>query len=405
MGILKTIPMSFPIAASTSERSQPKLQLACERLEQLAATLQPGERLPTIQQMRREFGVSLTTLNSALEEMEARKVLQRRNGVGVFVAPRATRTVALLCDPSFLEGNAHSPLWSALVKGLRERIEAAGETLEIHFARPATPKTPPIPDALAWQLEQKRVQGVLGLGLHLETVQWLQNAGVPLVGFACWGDEETHHVSYAHGQQFFEAAIAILREQNCRVIEAWFPVMSWMWPNHQVGSGRWRELCGELGEQIAAAARGTGVAVKARFLTELLEQQNPQISHQEQGFQLAQTVFGPQSNVQTKPDGIIMWDDMTAHGALIGLHRLGVDVGQQVVIVSQSNAGSPVLERESDEITRLEFEPQAVVALMFEQIETLMENEAREPRPLLVPATRRDSSLLSRLNSGAESDE
>lgn len=371
---------------SPAGRLQPKLQWACERLEGLALELGAGARLPTTQALRSELGVSLTTLNSALVELEGRGVLRRCNGVGVFVAAKQARTIALLCDPSFLEGNAHSPLWSSLVRGLRECAQAQGEVTEFHFSRPATPKTAPISESLERQLAQKRVHGVLGLGLHRETVEYLQGAEVPLVGFACWGNARLHQVAYAHDERFFRDGAEILREQGCRKIEAWFPVMRWMWPNYADADAHWRNLCALYCRQIDEAARQLGCEIAPRFHARLLDVGAPKMTHQEQGYALVQEVFG--SNV--RPDGLVFWDDLMAHGALIALHQLGVRVGVDLRVVSQANAGSPVLERESDEIVRLEFDPQIAVARMLDELESLTRGEGAKSRTQFVEAKRRE---------------
>lgn len=381
--------MSIPIKDDSrlGRRAQPQLQKASESLEAMALEMEAGTCLPPVLELRRSLGVSLTTLNSALGVLEARGVVERRNGVGVFVLPRS-RAVALLCDPSFFEGSSHSPLWSLMAKGLRERAEQKNEGLEFHFSRVAGLKNSPLPVALTRAIEEKRVQGVLGLGLHVQAMRWLQESGVPTVGFACWGDEKSHLVSYDHERDFLEQGASILAERGCSRVELWRPVTQWLWPQYPDHLEVLRHHVARLGEHWQEVAGGLFESAAMRFCPELLKENAPTRSHQEQGRMLVQQVFGrPRKHW---PQGVLVWDDMMAHGALMALGPLGVEVGRGLQFVSQSNAGSPVLEREREAMTLLEFDPDEGVQLMFDQLERLMNGQRMAPGLTPLKARRRD---------------
>src|SRR5688500_12473756 len=118
MGSVKTITRS---RVHRSVR-QTKLQETCGQLEDLAHSLGPDAKLPTVIQLRDRFGVSVATLNSALTELEAQRVIRRKHGVGIYVSPRIRqRTVCLICDPSFFRVAGASPFWNLLVDQVRQR--------------------------------------------------------------------------------------------------------------------------------------------------------------------------------------------------------------------------------------------------------------------------------------------
>ena len=95
-----------PAAAAGSSR------LVAERLsDRLAAllsaqvengALQPGDRLPTEQQLAASHGVSRTVVREAVHQLKSRGMLLSRQGSGVFVAAPAENK-ALAFDPTVLE--------------------------------------------------------------------------------------------------------------------------------------------------------------------------------------------------------------------------------------------------------------------------------------------------------------
>jgi DNA-binding LacI/PurR family transcriptional regulator len=99
-----------------------------------------GARLPPIPRLASEFGVSLRTVHLALQRLEAEGYVEKRNGVGTFVAsrhrPMTLGETAAVC----MESGAHlyGDLWSLLMQALQSRQMAPvgvdtshGEALEM----------------------------------------------------------------------------------------------------------------------------------------------------------------------------------------------------------------------------------------------------------------------------------
>ena len=126
-------------------RTQPRLptlpvptRLVAERLPDRLATLlraqiesgslQPGERLPTEQQLALAHGVSRTVVREAVHQLRSGELLQSRQGSGVYVSP-GPRNVALRFDASVLQSI------DAVVQVREVRRALEGETAALAASR------------------------------------------------------------------------------------------------------------------------------------------------------------------------------------------------------------------------------------------------------------------------------
>ena len=105
-------------------------------------------------------------------------------------------------------------------------------------------------------------------------------------------------------------------------------------------------------------------------------------SHEEQGFQGAMALL---ANADTRPDALIVADDLMTRGALRALAQRGLQPGRDVQIVSHANRGSDVLRGLESELSLIEFDPAAVVQAMFEALEALMAGESPPPEIWIKP--------------------
>jgi len=100
-----------PASAQTPPVADP-LPLVSERLSDRLAqrlgaqiesgVLEPGDRLPTEQQLATAHGVSRTVVREAMHQLKSRALVVARQGSGVFVAPKPVNQ-ALAFDPTVLE--------------------------------------------------------------------------------------------------------------------------------------------------------------------------------------------------------------------------------------------------------------------------------------------------------------
>ena len=357
----------------------PKLRNLCARVHQMALELGPGAQLPTALSLREELGISMATLNSALRELEAHHVIVRRHGVGMWVSPHLhQKTVALLCESSFLRGAGQSPFWDLLLETARARATSHHELLELHLVAREAPAPSPLQRGLSGEIESGQISGIIGIGLSENASRWIEARRVPFV--ALFGPHFS--ASSASVNIDVESLVAqgarALREAGCARVGIWSPVA-----RDEPLALQARDA---LFEQVLGAH---GMAIEPS----LLQPENSQVpelsalSAQEQGFEIARRVFsGPRASW---PDGLLITDDTMTRGALAALRALDVEIGRDVYLATHANRNSPTLPAlmlraaapanagapASAGVTLLEIDPAEIVEMTFALLETLMSGQ------------------------------
>lgn len=99
-----------------------------------AGALTPGDRLPSVAEIQRTYGVNKYTIERAQKELAAEGLLVCRQGSGTFVASPAARATAQrkkilgMCGVGFLNIDA-SPYWAQVMLGMQQAAQAAGNHL------------------------------------------------------------------------------------------------------------------------------------------------------------------------------------------------------------------------------------------------------------------------------------
>ena len=315
-------------------------------LTDLSRRLGPGARLPGVRTLCAELGVSLSTVNGALAELERERLIRRRHGSGIFVAPDLLRRrIALICRPSFFCQLGASPFWGLLLHEAQRRADERGDELQIHFAPP---------DA---ELAQGRLHGVVSVGLDLEFVERIEAHGVPVVAYA----GPARYTVGSNDEGLIRLGFAALHDAGCRRVARW--------RGHGAGSSEERLLFDALAKRAGAPS--------------LSRDADPAPTRQEQGYRLAETVFsGP---ADARPDGILFPDDMLTIGALGAFPAYGVAVGTTVRLATHANVGSPVLLGWERRLIRLEVDPAAIVRTLFDRLEAALTDRPPTPGHTTVP--------------------
>jgi DNA-binding LacI/PurR family transcriptional regulator len=357
-----------------------KTDEASRRLADFVRRLTPHAKLPRVAELRRELGVSLTTLDAALHKLEERQLIYRVQGSGIFVSPRASAGIALICDPSYFRGATHSPFWDILREEAQARAQAHNEQFSCHFTQPPEDYELPIHEGLARQILDGRIQGVLGVGIPKGAAEWLQKHQVPFVAFAGEGNP----VVCLDESELVRIGTRELIHNGCRRIEYWTTTPQWIdvWlehTNHKV----------QIFQEAAQAHGLTLEDIQVRDSRHLLQpipgtEMHVQTveSFQEQGYRIASEVF---CKGNRWPDGVLIDDDLMTYGALMALRKCGVTPGKDVQMISHANRGSTVLMGH-DDLTQIEFDPAEVVACMFDLLEAQIDGQKpQEPCTFIAP--------------------
>jgi len=338
----------------------PKLQALCSQLREQAVRLGAGAKMPTVIALRDELGVSMATLDAALRELETQQVITRKHGVGIYVSPQLhQKSVSLVCDSSVFMSAGHSPVWDILLGAARERARLGGERFELHLAASRDELGAPLQRGLARDIAEKYVDGVIGVGIMQDAVRWIEAQGVPFVSLFGPAFSTRSAAVNIDSERSLELGAQQLAKQGCHRVA--------LWPQqpHEDGLGRiacternksWARSCADYGLQSGPASYGS-----------------PEMSQSEQGFELVSACFS-QPRVQW-PDGILIGDDVLAHGALMAMRQMNVRVGTDVRVVSHANKGSAVLMGHDEPMTLLEIDPNELIEAAFRLLESLLRGE------------------------------
>ncbi len=360
---------------------QTKTQVLRDQLSSLVATMQPDEKLPTMRQLQDQLGVSPMTLHRALSELEAHKLIYRRQGSGTYVAPKndahrvlepGVPTVGLVYDRDIF-GSQASPFGALLMEEARRRASEHGERFSLYLAA-SNDEDAPVHDDLREAVEQGRLRGVLYAGEgNPRALQWLLEHDIPVVSLSYLA-RAPYRVCIDHAQ-LVKLGVQTLVSQGCKHIGLWIPLGVGIGTND---NGVFAEL-----DAFRSALKKQGLKFDEALVWRA-EEHNSQVSqtpesNQAQGLRAARELFGKakktETSTRTLPDGLVIDDDMMTRGALTYLSKHGISVGVNLHIATHTNRGSDVLLGHEDEMSLLEIDPSEIAQAMFEILESLMQGE------------------------------
>jgi DNA-binding LacI/PurR family transcriptional regulator len=381
-----------------------KIEVVAERLQALALDLGAGARLPRIHELCTQFDISITTLTSALDHLEASGIVTRRRGSGIFVAAGVRRAnVLLLCDAGIFAQPGLSPFWNLLIQSARARALSEALGFELHFAEahygPAPSKddtTPPISPAVAGLIKAGRVDGALAVGIAPEATYYLEANHIPLVAFAGRG---THTVIIDMVECIRQGVLA-LAKAGAKRISLWEPYQTRVLPRDVVFHQTQHR------EAFQAALKEAELPYDEALVFQNLHlAPTPEtivtMPYQQQGHEMAMKVFGtaPQDRTVALPDAILSTDDVLTAGILSALRSCEIRFGataapDAICIATHANVGSHMLIGDEKKLILLEIDPAEVVEAQFAMLEKLMAGEVPDrtyiPAHLKVPDTHRD---------------
>lgn len=347
-----------------------RLHYACSRLREMVQALSPGAPLPTVRTLREQLGVSNTTLDAAMAVLEREGVLRRRQGSGIYVTEaRDQRKLLLICDPTMLVAFGTSPFWQKLIDLTRQSATERGELFSLHFSSPTATDSHAVlypaalHPAIVEEIGQKRVHGVLTIGLPHPVIRWIEAQGIPLVAFA----GPANYMATIASDEIVQLGVPELIALGRRQIALWMP------------NGSDAETSG-VRELFRGALLTHGLADAPLRVDWDAPAVSGVCSRTEQGYRLAMRHFGHADAPHSAPDAILSTDDMLTQGVLMAFQRLGLTPGREVAIATHANRDSPALLGWLNSITRIEFDTGEIVNLMIAMLEAQMAGDRPEQR-------------------------
>ncbi|PQV65068.1 DNA-binding transcriptional regulator, LacI/PurR family [Abditibacterium utsteinense] len=344
-----------------------KTQALSTHISALAYKLGPGAKLPTMQQLSTELGISVMTLNRALSELEAQNIVVRRQGSGTYVNENlGVKTVGLVYDRALIGASA-SPFAALLLEEAGRRAHQHGEKFSLYLSEPA-PSGLPVHEDLSEDIRERKMSGLLLMSGHSAAISWLLKQKLPLVSLS-YLPLTPFRVRIWHAQTAYLGALE-LAKRGAQKIGLWIPA--------GVGIGRAKnEDSFEELDFFRRALEESDLKFDPKLvhnLENLSHELKAGPSNQAQGLNAANQVFAGKN----RPDGIVILDDMMTRGALTAISQLGIVPGRDVQIASHTNVGSQVLFGYEKSLTFLEIDPSKVAEAMFEMLETLMRGDVPE---------------------------
>lgn len=353
-----------------------KTQALSTHISALAYKLGPGAKLPTMQQLSAELGISVMTLNRALSELEAQNIIVRRQGSGTYVNQNlGQKAVGLIYDRALIGASA-SPFAALLLEEAGRRAHDNGEKFSVYLSEPA-PSGLPVHEDLSEDIRERKMSGLLLMSSQMPAISWLIKQKLPLVSLS-YSPNTPYRVRIWHAQTAYLGALE-LAKRGAKRIALWMPAGVGLGPIGDDDS--FEEL-----DFFRRAMGESGLKTDLKLVYNLGNLANPvrrSVSNQEQGLDAANTVF----EGKNPPDGLVILDDMMTRGALTALAQLGIRPGHDVQIASHTNVGSQTLFGYEKSLVLLDIDPSQVAAAMFEMLETLMSGEIPEQSVVSIAPT------------------
>ena len=390
------------LSHSNSPRKISRLSEVTEAIREMANSAGAGAKLPTIVELRRDLGASISTLSGALQELESSGVIYRRHSIGIFVSPSFnTRKIRVLLDARVVRAPGVSPfwgtLWGLLADEAKNRSGQFKEECIFQVVESLLHSDLELAHNLLSEYRVGRLHGILCVGLQENLYPLLKNEIAPIVGF---GGHFQWFVE-TDGARGLRMAVNELAKQGCVNVGLWHHVPSFVPP---LPGNTEREV--KMFRQALSSAK---LAFQPHLLKERAIVENGVVveSGQEQGYQLALEVFGASlknrvsnatsstrssaniaaatgaatstTTAATKgaaiPDGLVITHDLMTDGALLALQELNMKAGRDVKIATFGNQGSVILFRRASQITIIEYNTLQIARSMFDMLETLMSGQ------------------------------
>ena len=366
-----------PPKSATSKREEVGAFLRRE-----ARVVGRGNKLPTVRALCRTLGVSKSTVNSALEELQEMGVLWRKQGSGIYVSEQADKKcIGLVFGENVFE-IGQSPFYSMVLGHSRKRAASHDEKFSFYLDTLSAGEGRSLPahHDLVDALERRRLHGVLLVSRRSpEQVAWIQAQGVPVVSMAIGCPNEPNCVQPDYAE-LIRMGARTLAGQGCRRIG----LIS------ALGLSREARLQNDAHREALA---GCGLPVREEWIWEQPGvESSALVTHEEQGYWALMKLMGTDRQAL---DGLVINDDLMTRGALVAAQKLGLTIGSDLKIATHANKGSSLLRDQESTINLLEIDPAEIVEAMFGMLERLMAGNELSAQSVLIPPKLRVASQVS----------
>lgn len=301
----------------SASRSEP----VCRQVEnQLRERIQngllaAGQKLPTNHALASQIGTSVFTIQTALGRLCREGLLVRKTGVGTFVAGDSSR---LVCLGIYLNNPVDLPemgFYQALCRRIKERLADRGVHVRYWTDERETEKRTSAPDSLRDAIERRELQGlIVPASSHID-LQWLEKLPIPVAHATSNQDVKRRVVPDA--DEMLDVSLAALRRNGCRTVglvsscaskrvDFYGAFLDFIKKHHLRTSNAW--VASAHSHEVPTSRREFGYRATLRIL-----------------------------DAKSRPDGLLVWPDEVAQGAVTALLERRVNIPQDLHVALHVN--------------------------------------------------------------------
>lgn len=345
--------------ATTSNPPLRKAHAKPTRYEKTAAEIRevirehhtPGDMLASERELAKQYNVSPMTMRKTLEVLVKEGVLQRYHRWGTVVAdPLTTGEFAIVIRPQLLGFDA-SPAFTmiktALIDNLHEHNQDwrvrlhTGRTVDEGADFPATLDLLH-PDVLPG------LRGVFSFHPLYELEPKLKEAKVPLVMLGLGNPDEGYAVGYDLTEGLAMSARHV-REVGCKTL-------GFIWNAHDRPLKQYEQR----DKHMLQISEQVGLEIRPEWIV----RHNGDIKEQS-GYDMFMRLW----KQDTHPEALVVPDDIMCRGVLRAILHLGIDLPDDLRLVTMCNRGHNLPYHKS--VTRYEFDPQEQARVAVQLMLTL----------------------------------
>ncbi len=341
----------------------------------------PGDRLPSDRALAERFGVSNVTIRNAMTTLAQESLVSREVGKGTHVLDiQLIKHVGLL-----LQGNIFSPHASTFaLTAIRHVIGHLSENqmaYRIYLTDVREDGRSPFPAAgvdFLQAVERDKLSGLLVIGMEPDP-QWarvVKKRNIPMVGIS--GGEYEYRIG-TDTIPMIHRAVQYLVGNGRRKLA----YMGW---NQSVIDRFGRNEPDLRLQAFKDACQKAGVKLYDGWVEPYV-----QPGHPGEGWEAFRAIWSAKRKSQ--PDGLVVVDDLIFNDACIAISNMGLNVPEQLMIVTHANRYSGLVA--PFPVARMENDPSRSAEHAWQMLKTLMAGKRPASKLINVELTWRDEMLLS----------
>lgn len=281
--------------------------------------LAPGVKLPNLHDLAKQFNTSYFTVQSALTPLVREGLIERKKRSGTFVSRNKNQIgcVGLYFGIDFWI-QPESAFYQALNKALKEHLEKGNTAIRLWLdTRNKEEQSVPLPELLK-AIRNNEIQCLIAPSINGAEVAWLKALPIPYTFLISGNDPKSVLLD---NRKMLRDAIASLKKQGCRSIGLISPLHMPCDMNTDRENRRFYDNFRLFTRKAGLETKEEWIRIPGKRIVtdELFGMRN-------YGYEQMDYIL----SLDAGPDGMIVWPDVVAGGAVMSVMKSGIDVPRQL---------------------------------------------------------------------------